>query len=50
MPVAKAVMHGAVSIVNAIATGNGATLGISLNVESTIEATQGSGIVFESRS
>lgn len=49
MPVAKAVMHGAVSIVSAIATGKGATLGISLNVESTIEATQGSGIVFENK-
>jgi shikimate kinase len=49
MPLAKAVMHGAVSIVNAIATGKGATLGISLNVESTIEATQGSGIVFENK-
>ena len=49
MPIAKAVMHGAVSIVNAIATGKGATLGISLNVESTIEATQGSGIVFENK-
>ncbi|MGI0041297.1 MAG: shikimate kinase, partial [Nitrosopumilaceae archaeon] len=44
-----AVMHGAVSIVNAIATGKGATLGISLNVESVIEATQGSGIVFENK-
>ncbi len=49
MPTAKAVMHGAVSIVNAIATGKGATLGISLNVESVIEATQGSGIVFENK-
>jgi len=49
MPTAKAVMHGAVSIVNAIATGKGATLGISLNVESTIEATQGTGIVFENK-
>ena len=49
MPLAKAVMHGAVSIVNAIATGKGATLGISLNVESTIEATQGSGVVFENK-
>ncbi len=49
MPTAKAVMHGAVSIVNAIATGKGATLGISLNVESIIEATQGSGIVFENK-
>lgn len=49
MPTVKAVMHGAVSIVNAIATGKGATLGISLNVESTIEATQGTGIVFENK-
>ena len=49
MPTARAVMHGAVSIVNAIATGKGATLGISLNVESVIEATQGSGIVFENK-
>ncbi len=49
MPTAKAVMHGAVSIVNAIATGKGATLGISLNVESIIEATQGTGIVFENK-
>jgi len=49
MPTAKAVMHGAVSIVSAIATGKGATLGISLNVESIIEATQGTGIVFENK-
>lgn len=49
MPTAKAVMHGAVSIVNAIATGKGATLGISLNVESIIEASQGSGIIFENK-
>jgi len=49
MPTAKAVMHGAVSIVNAIATGKGATLGISLNVESIIEATQGTGIIFENK-
>ena len=49
MPTAKAVMHGAVSIVNAIATGKGATLGISLNVESIIEATPGTGIIFENK-
>jgi len=49
MSTAKAVMHGAVSIVNAIATGKGATLGISLNVESIIESTQGSGLVFENK-
>ena len=49
MPIARAVIHGAVSIVNAIATGKGATLGISLNVESIIESTQGNGIVFENK-
>ncbi len=47
MPQAKAIMHGAVSIVNAIATGRGATLGISLNVEANIQATSGMGIFFE---
>ncbi|HSD04338.1 MAG TPA: shikimate kinase [Nitrosopumilaceae archaeon] len=47
MPTVKAVMHGAVSIVNAIATGKGATLGISLNVEATIESSEGRGIIFE---
>jgi shikimate kinase len=45
----KAVMHGAVSIVNAIATGKGATLGISLNVEANIQATPGIGIFFENK-
>lgn len=45
----KAVMHGAVSIVNAIATGKGATLGISLQVEAVIEATTGTGIYFENK-
>lgn len=45
----KAVMHGAVSIVNAIATGKGATLGISLNVEANIQATPGTGIFFENK-
>ena len=49
MSTAKAVMHGAVSIVNAIATGKGATLGISLNVEAIVEATPGSGLVFENK-
>lgn len=49
MPTAKAVMHGAVSIVNAIATGKGATLGISLCIEATIEATNGTGILFENK-
>lgn len=45
----KAVMHGAVSIVNAIATGKGATLGISLQVEAVIEATAGTGIYYENK-
>ena len=45
----KAIMHGAVSIVNAIATGKGATLGISLNVEANIHATPGTGIFFENK-
>ncbi len=49
MPSTKAVMHGAVSIVNAIATGKGATLGISLNVEANIQATPGTGIFFENK-
>jgi len=42
-------MHGAVSIVNAIATGKGATLGISLQVEAVIEATAGTGIFYENK-
>ena len=45
----KAVMHGAVSIVNAIAAGKGATLGISLQVEAIIEATAGTGIFYENK-
>ncbi len=49
MPKVKAVMHGAISIVNAIATGKGATLGISLNVEAIIESTPGNGIFFDNK-
>ena len=49
MPAAKATMHGAVSIVNAIATGKGATLGISLNVEAEIHVTPGAGLYFENK-
>ena len=49
MSTTKAIMHGAVSIVNAIATGRGATLGISLNVEANIHATPGIGIFFENK-
>jgi shikimate kinase len=45
----KASMHGAVSIVNAIATGKGATLGISLGIEATIDTEPGRGIIFENR-
>ena len=46
---AKASMHGAVSIVNAIATGKGATLGISLGIEAIVETEPGKGIIFENR-
>ncbi|RNJ79179.1 MAG: shikimate kinase [Nitrosopumilus sp. B06] len=42
------VVHGAVSLVNAIATGRGATLGIGLKVRATIEYGAGSGITSES--
>ena len=45
----KASMHGAVSIVNAIATGRGATLGISLGIEATVETQPGKGIIFENK-
>jgi shikimate kinase len=45
----KANMHGAVSIVNAIATGKGATLGISLNIEAIVETQPGKGIIFENK-
>jgi len=45
----KASMHGAISIVNAIATGKGATLGISLGIEATITTESGKGIFFENR-
>jgi len=47
MPVVKATVHGAISIVNAIATGKGATLGISKNIDVIIETSQGSGITTE---
>ncbi len=45
----KASMHGAVSIVNAIATGKGSTLGISLGIEAIVETEPGRGIIFENR-
>lgn len=41
---AKAKVFGAVSLVNAIATGRGATLGIDSTVEATVDVTDGSGI------
>ncbi len=43
---ARATMHGAVSIVNAIATGNGSSLGISLRVSAEVELGKGRGIRF----
>ncbi|MBI5145884.1 MAG: shikimate kinase [Thaumarchaeota archaeon] len=43
----KATVHGAVSIVNAIATGKGSTLGIAAKVEATIKASEGHGIEIE---
>jgi len=47
MAIAKATIHGAISIVNAIATGKGATLGISKKVNVEMEATNGNGIIIE---
>lgn len=49
MPTVRASLHGAISIVNAIATGKGATLGISLKVDTEVEALEGKGIVIESK-
>ncbi|MFB5646960.1 MAG: shikimate kinase [Candidatus Nitrosomaritimum yanchengensis] len=46
---AGAVVHGAVSLVNAIANKKGATLGISLSVEATVETTPGKGITILSK-
>lgn len=49
MTKAGAVVHGAVSLVNAIANKKGATLGISLTVEATVETTPGKGITIQSK-
>ena len=49
MAKAKATIHGAVSIVSAIANKKGATLGISLKVEATVETSEGKGIVIQSK-
>ncbi|MFM8659335.1 MAG: shikimate kinase, partial [Candidatus Nitrosotenuis sp.] len=43
----KATVNGAISIVNAIATWKGATLGISSKVEAIVSATEGKGISLE---
>ncbi len=48
MTKAKATVHGAVSLVNAIANQKGATLGISLKVEATVETIPGKGISIKS--
>ena len=45
----QATLHGAVSIVNAIATGKGATLGISLKTKAIVKISPGSGVSIESR-
>ena len=45
----EATIHGAISIVNAIATGKGATLGISLKTKALLETSPGNGIVIESK-
>lgn len=45
----KAVVHGAVSLVNAIANKRGATLGISLAVEAIMETSHGKGIIIQSK-
>ncbi len=48
MSKAKATVHGAVSLVNAIANHRGATLGIALKVEATAESIPGKGISIRS--
>jgi len=49
MAKAKATVHGAVSLVNAIANQKGATLGIELKVEATVETSPGKGISIQSK-
>lgn len=41
------IVHGAISIVNAIATGYGSAMGISLNVKVEIISKKGSGLIFQ---
>ena len=49
MAKAKATVHGAISLVNAIANQKGATLGIALKVEVIVEASSGKGISLQSK-
>ncbi|MCH7647895.1 MAG: shikimate kinase [Nitrosopumilus sp.] len=49
MAKAKATVHGAISLVNAIAIKKGATLGIALKVEATVESSSGKGIILKSK-
>ncbi|MCH8915724.1 MAG: shikimate kinase [Thaumarchaeota archaeon] len=49
MAKAKATVHGAISLVNAIANQKGATLGIALKVEATVETSYGKGITIRSK-
>jgi shikimate kinase len=44
--IVRSTMHGAISIVNAIATGKGSALGISLNVTAEVKVSDGKGIKF----
>ena len=44
--IVRATMHGAISIVNAIATGNGSALGISLKVTAEVRISDGQGIKY----
>ena len=46
---AEATLNGAISIVNAIATGKGATLGISLKTKALVDTSPGTGVIIESR-
>lgn len=41
------IVHGAISIVNAVATGYGSAMGISLNVKVEIISKRGSGLIFQ---
>jgi shikimate kinase len=49
MSESQATLHGAISLVNAIATGKGATLGISLKTKAIVTTSSGNGILIESK-